>query len=225
MVDARRECGIGGSGPTSVVAQTGELARLVAWGTQGYQKIQNRHINKWRWLRSEFSLATVASDDEYAYTDATDSIASATISRFASWHTDNLRIYLTSAGVGTQGWLGFIEWDDFQQIYKIGTQNPSYPAHFSIDPRNNLRFGPKPDAVYTVIGDYQKSSQVLALDADTPEMPVRFHPLIVYETMKRYAAYHGAPEVWTQAREEYALMMRDLEVDQLPLPGFGPPLC
>lgn len=221
----RQECGVSGVGPIAVLNQTGEYKRLVDWISQAYVDIQNRHRGSWRWLRSEYTVATVASDDEYAYSDCTDTIASATISRFARWIPGTELIYLTSAGVGTQGPLSWVDWDDFKQVYKMGSQNNGYPAWVTIDPRNKLRLGPKPDAVYTVTGDYMKSPQVLAADSTTPEMPDSFHMLIVYEAMKKYAAYESAPEVWSAAKSEYARMMRDLEVDQLPPPEFGNALC
>lgn len=224
-VRLRQECGVAGTGPTAVTNQTGEAKRLVDWASQSYVDIQNKHRGNWRWLRSEFSLSTSSGDDEYAYGDATDTIASATISRFARWHLDGTtKIYLTSAGVGTQNFLTPINWPAFQTMFKIGSQTSSYPGFVAADPRRKLRLGPKPDAAYTVTGDYQKSAQILAADADEPEMPSDFHMLIVYEAMKKYAAFHGAPEVWTAAREEYFRMMRDLEVDQLPVPSFGNPL-
>lgn len=221
----RQECGVSGVGPIAVLNQTGEYKRLVDWISQAYVDIQNRHRGSWRWLRSEYTVATAASDDEYAYSDCTDTIASATISRFARWIPGTELIYLTSAGVGTQGPLSWVDWDDFRQVYKVGSQNNGYPSWVTIDPRNRLRLGPKPDAIYTVTGDYMKSAQVLAADADTPEMPTNFHMLIVYEAMKKYAAYESAPEVWNAAKAEYARMMRDLEVDQLPPPEFGNALC
>lgn len=223
--DLRREVGASGTGPTSVLNQTGEYLRLVKWTIESYREIQNAHRGNWRWLRSEFTLPTVADDDEYAYSDCTDTIASATITRFARWHPHDMKVYLTSAGVSTQTWLTYSEWDDFKRVWKIAAPASGFPAFISVDPRNKLRFGPKPDAVYTITGEYQKSAQVLAADADVPEMPEDFHRLIVLRAMKKYAAYESAPEIWAEVKSEYALMMRDLEVDQLPEPKFGDALA
>jgi hypothetical protein len=218
--DLRRECGVSGTGPSTVISQTGELGRLVNWYKQAWVEIQNKKPS-WRWMRSQFTVQTVSSDDSYAYGDCTDSISSAVISRFKRWYRDDFYIYLTSAGVGTQTKLMWLDWDDFKRMYLVGTQTASGPAHVSIDPLNNIRLGPKPNGIYTLTGDYQKSAQSLALDADIPEMPADFHMLIVYQAMKKYSAYSAAPEVWAQAKDEASRMMRDLELDQLPLPSFG----
>lgn len=221
--DLRRECGISGTGPTAVTGQTGELLRVVEWVAQSYTELQN--AKQWRWLRSQFTVATVASDGSYAYGDCTDTIASALITRFKRWYPHEFKIYLTSAGVGTETCLGYCDWEIFKRCWLIGTQNDGYPSDVSIDPQNNIRLGAEPDAIYTLTGDYQKSAQVLAADGDTPEMPADFHNLIVTGAMKKYAAYSGAPDVWASARDEHSRMRRDLELDQLPTPSFGSSLA
>ena len=221
--DLRRECGISGTGPSTVVGQTGELLRVVNWYRQAYVELQNE--KNWLWLRSQFTVATVASDGSYAYGDCTDTIASAVISRFKAWYPHEFKIYLTSAGVGTETELSFVDWDIFKRCWLVGTQNDGYPSDVSIDPQRNIRLGAKPNAVYTLTGDYQKSAQVLAADADVPEMPEDFHNLIVTGAMKKYAAYSGAPDVWASARAEHSRMRRQLELNQLPPPRFGAALA
>lgn len=228
--DTRRECKINGSGPTSVLAQTGELERVVAWVKNAYIDLQNEQPN-WRWLRSEFTVQTVANDDTYAFGDCTDSIASATISRFARWWDEEFQIFLTSAGIATRHSIPFVRWEDHRRAWHTGSQNATYPSEVSIDPRDNLRLGAKPDAIYTLTGEYQKGPQILAADGDTPEMPSRFHQLIVAMAMRRYAAAYAAPEIDVAAdriengdgrRVGLRLM---LEVDQLPEPRWAEPLC
>lgn len=223
-VDVRRECGIAGSGPTAVTNQTGELARIVSWVKNAWIEIQNEQPN-WRWMRSNFTVQTVADDDTYAYTDVTDSIASATIDRFARWWTEEFQIYLTSAGIGTRHYIPYQRWEDHRQVWHTGSQNASYPIEVSIDPQNRLRLGPKPDAVYTLTGEYQKSAQVLAADEDEPELPTRYHQIIVAAAMKKYAAFHAAPEVWAEADRIEKLHRSSLEIDQLPPPRFASALA
>lgn len=222
--DAVRECGVSSTVPATAQSQTGELARVAKWVIQSWTEIQASRTD-WRWMRSEFTLSTSSGDDQYAYSDCTDSIASATITRFARWLPSEFQIYLTSAGVGTQRWLTYYPWDQFKRVYKIGTQNNSAPVVASIDPRNNLRLGPKPDAAYTVTGEYQKSPQTLSANADEPEMPAQFHQLIVYKAMEKYAGYSGAAEVWARVQNEAQSLRLALEADQLPLPNFGSALA
>lgn len=222
--DLHREAGISGNAPTSVAAATGETLRLAKWISAEWVKIQNRHAY-WRWMRKSFTLQTVASDDTYAYTDCTDDDTSSAISRFSRFLPDGFKIYLTASGVGTQGWLTYIGWDEFKQIFKIGTQTPSYPSFVTFSPANNIVLGAKPDGIYTVSGDYQRSPQILSLDSDTPEMPSQFHDLIWLGALRRYAAYESAPEVWGEAKSQYSDLMRQLEANQVPEPRFAAPLA
>jgi hypothetical protein len=219
----RQECDIPGTGPTTVVGQTGELRRIVDWCATAWTDIQNKATD-WRWMRRSFTVNTTSSDDQYASSDCTDTTDSAVISRFSHWLIDcdtPLLIYLTSAGVGTQHELTYWDWNDFKRVYKMGTQNTGYPSIWSIDPNNNLRLGPSPNGIYTVTGDYQMSAETLALDATTPGMPSQFHMLIVYEAMKKYAGFAGAPEVFARAQLEGGPMMLALQANQLPRRRLG----
>lgn len=224
----RQEAEIPGTGPSTVVNQTGQARRLVDWVKDAYEDIQNRHDN-WRWLRSEFSLLTVAGTSTYASTACTDD--GNPITRFTRWWPrddcgfSNLRCYLQSGGVGGETWLVFLPWSRFRSIYQIGTQNNGQPAHFTIDPQNRLVLGPTPNDVYVLTGEYQKSPQVLAADADVPELPAQFHRLIVLRAMEMYGANAIAQEVLARAMSEGGRMMRALENNQLPEVTFAEPLA
>lgn len=219
----RQECGIAGTGPTTVTGQVGELKQLVDWTADAYTEIQGRHGGKWRWLHREFTLPTVASTSAYAYTSATDVVASAAVDRFTAWSVadreDPPKIYLTASGVSAERWLIHADWSWFRSIYKIGTAVEGAPVHVSIDTQDKLVFGPVPDAVYTVTGYYWRGPQTLDSDADEPEMPSQFHKLIVYKAMEKYAGFNSAPEVMIRAKNEGTPLMRQLEANQL-LRGF-----
>ena len=94
----------------------------------------------------------------------------------------------------------------------------------TIDPQRNLILGPKPDAAYTITGEYQMSAQVLAADGDTPEMPSDYHQLIVYSAMKKYGGFHSAPEVSARGITEGNALMRQLESNQRPEVTLAGPL-
>jgi hypothetical protein len=230
--DLAREAGVSGnaSSVSAVTSQTGEAKRLVDWVRQAYSDIQNRHP-QWRWMRSTFTVNTVASDDTYAGTDCTDSRLSAAVSRFRRWWpyaedgSQNVKIYLTATGVSDEGYLSFLPWSHFRSIYKIGTQNNGRPAYFTIDPQNNLVLGPKPDAIYTVTGEYQLSPLNFSANGDTPEFPEHFDDIILYHAMMKYGRWHGALEVFEGGKMEGGRLMRQLEADQLPEILLGEPLA
>ncbi|OGT57514.1 MAG: hypothetical protein A3E01_08220 [Gammaproteobacteria bacterium RIFCSPHIGHO2_12_FULL_63_22] len=227
--DVKRECGITGT-LTTVASQTGELERVVNWVKDAWKEIQLQHPD-WRWMRSTFSVNTVAADGIYAGTDCTDSRLVDTITRFSRWlpydENDgfNVKSYLQSAGVGTEGWLVFLPWSDFRGLYRRGTQTNGTPAHYSIDPQNNLVLGPVPNAIFVVSGEYQMSPQVFSADADVPELPSAFDKVIMYEAMKKVAGYDAASEIMVRAMREGTPLMRALEANQLPGIGLGAPLA
>ena len=55
-------------------------------------------------------------------------------------------------------------------------------------------------------------------------MPSRFHDLIVYYAMQRYAVNSIAPEVLARARLEGGRILSSLEQSQLPAMALGNPL-
>ena len=221
--DLRQECGIAGSGPTSVVGQMGELRHLVHWIAQAYVEIQTRHGAKWRWLKREFTLPIEEGTSVYRYYDADDSLLTTPIDRFASWHLTDLddppMIAPTDSIPSGERWMSYVDWSSFRTIYRIGSQTPSAPHHISINDQDSLVFGPAPNGDYTVTGHYWRAPQVLVEDEDEPEMPWQFHKLIVYKAMEKYAGFNSAPEVMIRAKNEGGPLMRQLENNQL-LRGF-----
>lgn len=230
--DLARESGIGGSASavSAVTGQSGQALRFVEWIARSYKDIQNRHDN-WGWLRSTFTVDTTAGDDTYAGTDCTDSRLSTAITRFKKWWKYDecgapaMKRYLTSGGVSGEVWLIYLPWGHFRSIYKFGTQNNGAPVHFTIDPQNNLVLGPKPDAIYTVTGEYQMSAQVLAANSDTPEVHEDYHDLIYWYALEKYGKFSASPEAVAQAQRESARLMRQLEKKELPAIALGAPLA
>ena len=212
-----------GTGPATIVGQTGEHGRFVRWIIDAYTELQQE--KEWRWMRKSFTVNTVADDGEYAYTDCTDTVSLAAISRFSYWYKYSFKCYLTSAGVGAEYPLQWAEWENFRREYRYGTQTSGQPEHVSIDPTEKFCLGPKPSAVYTVTGDYQIGPQTLALDADVPEMPTQFHNLIVYMAMSKYGFNRVAPEAIQRAALEGGRLYAQLMKNQLPGISVGPPLA
>lgn len=167
----------------SVEGQTGRKAKVVRWTNMAWRSIQNAHV-AWRWMQSEFSLATINGTQRYAGTTATDTIAAATITRFAEWINCGLgetrvRLYDSTIGLADIGSLQFVPWEKFYAQRVNTSAANGKPTKFSIDPANNLCLSPVPDSAnYVVVGPYRKSVQMLALDVDVPEMPADFHDVI-----------------------------------------------
>lgn len=221
---------MGGTGPSTIVGQSGQHLKMINWLIDAWTELQNRYEN-WRWMRSSFTVNTVASTDTYAYTACTDSKTSVTIARFARWwahdRLNSFKAYLTSGGVSGQYRLIYLDYEAFKHIYKFGSQQSStgQPIYVSVDDDDRFILGPNPSAIYTITGDYQRGPQTLAVDADTPDMPSRFHDLVAWYAIERYATHMVAPEILAQSRLQAGRLMGELELSQLPQFRMGGPLA
>lgn len=211
----RSECGIAGSGPTTVVGQTGEMRRLVDWIAQAYDELQMSRPD-WEWMRKTKTFNTTASKQSYHPTNAAPDIA---LTDFSQWRNDSFRIYLTSAGKNSEIILTHEhDYNGFRDYYLLGARTTTYgqPIAISIGPDKSLVFGLGPNGIYTATAEYYSTPQQLALDADIPLMPARFHMIIVYAAMKKYGMYESAVEQVQQGQSEYNKLHFQLEIDQAP---------
>lgn len=211
---ARESGTVAGTLPTTVISQTGRLGKIVHWTAQAWKDIQTRR-SSWKWMRAEFDdAATVTAANTARYT-----AASFNLDRWAAWITsnDSLTIYLAATGVSDEGALDFIDFARYRRMYERGTQVANRPVHYAVSPAGELCFGPKPDAIYRVRGEYRKNPQTLSVNADVPEMPLHFHPLIAWRGLLLLNEHDegGQLPIGTAVRRERELMA-DLERDELP---------
>jgi len=206
----RIEVGASGNDST-VVGATGEWQRLVTWCAQAWEDIQTAHT-EWNWKRRSISFSTIASQGEYPYASAPLSITS-----FSNWNTTRFRVYKDV--VTSENFMTYMPYDTFIDAYRIGTTRSTegYPNIITVSPTNSLILALiPPDTTYTISGTYYTGNSLLTLDADTPEMPDRFHIAIVYLAMQYYAEYESAPEVLQRGTRKYKKTFLQLEIDQLP---------
>jgi hypothetical protein len=229
QMTARQSGTIEGNYPTTVVGQVRRLQQIVEYVNEAYLDIQNAHA-KWRWLNSEFYGDTVPSQTRYSGTDFSDQGTLAAITRFSQWNfthdgsEQSLTMYLASAGNGDEGPLRWLDWETFYATQLRGPQTPAKPQYFSLTNDEKLILSPPPDDIYTLRGKYRKSSQILALDADIPEIPVQFHTIIKDAGLCYIEGFDEGPRI-----PLYRLRMLPnwsmLEAHQLPKVTWGEPLA
>lgn len=216
----RELCGISGTGPTSVVSQSGEMLRIVNWVNEAWREIQIWH--PWGWMEGDFSFQTVASTREYTTTTVG-------LTAHKAWLDDTFRIYLTSAGISTENFLPAADYNWFRDLYQYGASNTQegYPNLFTVNPKTqSLLLGPIPDAIYTVYGQYRKSATLMAASADTPTgLPSDYHMMIAYLASMKYATYENAAETLVEGRSGFQRLLSRLEDDWLPGVTIGGPLA
>lgn len=204
----RQKVGVGGTGPTTVVAQTGALLRIVDCVNEAWREIQASQT-EWKFMQKTGTLALVGGTQSYSL--ATIVAANATYGRLVKGtikYPDGARARL----VDYDQW----EYDNTD----IGTET-GRPVKLTEDADRALLFYPIPDAAYTLRFRFNRAAQVLAADADIPICPEDFHMAIVYRAVLCYANNDEASELFKTYHPEYLTWMTKLESDQLPTLGWG----
>jgi hypothetical protein len=221
----RQKCGVAGTGPTTVVSQSGELGDLVDWINEAWLLIQAEEPN-WRWMRRDVSFQTQAGKLSYLPTVTAGEVG---IANFSAWFDDDSwRCYKTALGRTDESWLVWWPYQQWRDTYDFGTQSTKQSKPQIIATRDQdqaLLLAEVPDAIYTVTGQYWSSPVSLAVDADVPGCPSRFHMAIVYRAMMLYGKYEGAPEVYADGKEEFEKLYAALRIDQLEQIHLGAPLA
>lgn len=208
----RLECGISGTGPSTVLGQTGESQRLVAWVAEAWNYIQGLHAD-WDFLRTSAAWTSVAGQEGYTLTDI--GIAAT----FGQWKRDTFRNYVTADGTNSEAFMGHVDYDVWRDSYFFSGMRTvqSRPQICAIRPQDKaVMMGPPPQAGYTFTGDYFTVPVRMTADADVPTLPNKYIMVIVYKAMEYYALYEAAQEVLTAARRGFAPILRQMEGDRMP---------
>lgn len=216
----------GANRPSAVTGQNGRLADFVRWVKDAWIDIQNQRTT-WLWLQSEFEGQITSAASRY------DAVTDFGLTRWAEWKTHDkdgyeaISIFKTSIGATDERRLIWRPWDEFNRTLLFGANRTRVdrPSHYTVDTSGKLTFWPAPDASYTVRGTYGKAPQVLAANGDTPEMPSRFHKLIVYRALLIGSRYDEALNQYPLWLMEDRKRLSELERDQLPAIELSGPLA
>ena len=198
---------------TTTVGQSGEAGKLVRFVGKAWQDIQNAR-NAWRWMRGEFLKDAVIGTARYT-------ASGFSIADWADWIGDTpfllpMSIYDPAIGVADEGTLRQTGFDEWYRLYGRGAQTNNRPTSYATSPAGELCLGAIPDKAYKIRGMYRKTSQILSADADIPNMPVRFHDLIVYEALTLVGGHEENANLYADNQRKAARIMQALERDQLP---------
>lgn len=210
------KCGISGGALASVAGQSGESARVVSWINEAYAAIQQLRPN-WLWMEGNVSFPTVTGKGAYTPSECG-------ITDLGAWHEDSFRAYITSVGVGSETFLGRMDYDRFRDVYLFNNirLTSGQPISISVGPAKELNLGLSPDSRgYTIVGKYYRDGVELVANTDVPLLPAKYHMLIVYEAMKAYGMYEAASEVLAEGDRQFRRMVKHLENDQLPRMTVG----
>lgn len=218
---ARQECGVTGPALTTVTGLTGESLRFHDWINAAWVDVQTAHED-WQFMRQPLQFNTVGA--QWQYTPAEVGVGST----FANWKRDSFRASSVGANYGDEQLLNFMEWNTFRNLYQYANMRntQSRPVVVTIvPPSKNLGLGAIPNQPYVIVGEYYRKPTEFTTATEEPDLPARFHPMIVYRAMMFYAGYEAATEVYQRGELEFKRLMNRLEIDQLPDLISGPPLA
>ena len=197
----RKEAGIAGSGPTSVLAQTGEMDRLVGWANDAWLTIQRKQ--HWDWLWEQATVTIAATTGETAGTIPAN------------------RYLRDKARIGTAR-LSFLPWERFSIVYPDPAAGT--PVAWSIRPDGAFVVNAKPTASTDITVQRYRLPTSMAADADIPAMPERFHMAIVWRALMDASDYDEAGVSRATAAAKYAEVLGDALSEGRPVLSLGAPL-
>ena len=211
--DVARESGGTARAPTSVIGQTGRQQKIIEWVKTAWNLIQNLQSN-WSFLRDEHTGTLVANSQSY-------SGASFSTTRFGEFMGDYgsyqpVTLYDTTIGRSDESALRLISYEVWKRRWDIGVHDATRPTEYTIGPDQELKFGAKPDKAYQIRFEYRKTPQALALNTDEPDMPLRFHDIIVWRAIMLMADHDEALNAMTIANGKYLELKASMERDLLP---------
>jgi hypothetical protein len=202
----------GASGRPITTAQgvlTGESERLRKWIIDAWRDIQRKHID-WRFLFVESSY--VMSVDE-----STLNPTEYEANEVAQWHGRSFKIAKAGGAWKDAERLPFRQYFDWIENDGRDLTVNGKPNSITVHPTTEaLMVAPPADDEYVLFYNYWRTPQTLVDDDEEPIMPERYHDLIVYWALKKYAVHEVAPEAIMRADVEVKRLLSDLELDQLP---------
>ena len=208
----RQYAGLSGTGPAAVTGQSGMDLKLVDWINSAWYEIQSLHPT-WRWMWKNDGLITcVPGQRTYDFGALGFSV------NFPDRESLRRRV---AGDPGTEMWLQWYEYPQFRETFLFGPTRSGIPLAATVDPSGILQLDPVPNAAYEVRFDYHKSPTLLVNSSDEPDLPAKFHDIILYRALMMYAAHDGAPDVFNDAKANYEMWERRLESEQLVAPVQG----
>lgn len=210
---------VNGTLPSSTTGQTGRLLEIVTWIDEAWEDIQNSQ-KYWLWMYKVATYSATAGSSDFTITGSLTDFEH--IWPFVGESCDPYILTRPSGGVDSP--VYFLPHSEFMGYYtRVGVASSTgVPQIFTITPAKHMLVFPTLAADQTITIPYRKTNQALTADDTTPDMPSRFHSLIIYKALQYYGASDESTRQYQTALERYNLMYRDLCNSELANPKiFG----
>lgn len=194
------ECGLSGTGPASVVAQTGMAAKIVSWVQDSDIEIKSLWLD-WDFMFAQFSANTVIGDPAIAAPDD-----------IGAWDIESFCLDQATANYKQ---LPAIEYKVWRNTLRNGVQTNQSPDIVVIKPDQSLILHSPPDDVYSLTADYWVRPAKLAANGDTSAIPEEYERIIVARAKMMYAEHDGAQDIMVSAQVEFDYLLDRMEAKYL----------
>jgi hypothetical protein len=204
--DVRREAGLSGSGPTSVLTATGIERKIVGWVIQAWLDMQNYRPD-WPWMFQEFEFTTSPGKALYLPSELN-------LTDVETWDFSGTSIYKTIEGKAGEHFLGSTTFEVWWKCLRIGIPDSREPQAIFYRPADNaLMLYPTPDDEYTISLRYYRAAQRLAANGDIPRLPTSdtWEDIIMWRALHYYGYHDGAPDVLSEADVRYDELITALD--------------
>lgn len=200
----------GGTGPSTVLEQRGELRNVVRWIRDADLWICNQWKD-WKFLRCDYDGVIQSGEREPSAPNNPTGVL------VRKWDRDSLILNYGSTSAKPLHWE---DWPTFRKLRMIGSAYLTIdePAVFSIRQDGyhpKLVLFPRANATYPIHGEFWRRPPTLTNDTDVPLMPEEYHRLIMATAAIKYANREDAPEIIAGMEAEHATMLEQLKADQL----------
>lgn len=204
----RAEAGLSGSGPSTVINQTGHYGNVVRWVQQAYSLILKLYPWTFLWARETVDLV----DGQTDY--GTFSLANLGRIWANSW------VNLTSSGYPRPT---YVSWETLDTL-ALGSTVEGAPIHWTRYPDGDVVVYPTPDQAYSIRLEYQKDGHRLLVDSDSPLIPdTSLHDAIVYRALMLYGLYDANPDAYAHGERQFNQLL-SLMVERYTKPVVFAPL-
>lgn len=194
--------------PTSVVGASDRNDRLFNAIADAWRDLQSER--DWRWMRVTLDVALTVGQQSYTGTELL-------ANRFGRWRAASCDYWPTLyiSGSPNSLWdLRFEQLDAFRRQWVYRDMGNSTPVAWSVDEGNKFLVGPKPSVAYMLRKDYWMEPSELLADANEPDMPTRFHLILMWRALMGVAESDAKPELFSRAQTNYAILHDRLLADQ-----------
>ena len=195
----RQECGLQGTGPTTVVGQSNIIGRVVDWTADADVYIQSLHPDwSFRWA-------------EYEEDSTSGSATLPAASDVGRWDIES---FGHSRGTVTGTRLGIVDYKDWWSDWSLKGSQP--PTDIVIKPDNTIVLTYPADAVYEISGIYWTKAVTMTADADVPLYAVDYHRAIIAKAKMYYFEDQEMTSLYQVAEKEFLEVIKLMEKEYLP---------